>query len=57
MSSDLNDIIFQDVEGFPQFGDGQYADLGVVIMKENGYVNAPKLLTKIGTIDNKKIRK
>lgn len=53
-SSDMNRIIFKEIKGFDEYGIGQYADFEVVIMKENGYINAPKMLNMIAKILDKK---
>lgn len=41
---DLRKIIFRTDEQNPNFGYGKYGDFEIIIMKENGFVNATKLV-------------
>jgi hypothetical protein len=40
----MNDIIYEDLgDKYNKYAYGMYGDFKVIIMKENGYINATKL--------------
>lgn len=46
--TDMNQIVFKKVKGFPDYGVGRYSGFEVVVMEKNGYINVPQRFIKIG---------